>query len=224
MMKSSSVMLHPELLNRIGSQLREKSEDIYLLFRILIETGYTAQSISQMTVKDMKCFIDRNVELLSSDLVEYLKLHMEYLGEDDYFFVGQRSRDHNKPLSKRSYENLIREIGMNHDVNDLGVKSLSRSFFYSHFRNSQYDFSALKKLMSSRNRNIKDLPQFLKLCDISMEEMEEDRKRYLEASIDRLCESIDGVISDLQRRRELFSSGGYQYEDLLETIRIIDNV
>ena len=99
--KPSIIMGCPGLARRIGAQLRKKSEDIYLLYSVLLQTGTVAHAVSQMTVREMRAFMERNEQFLNEELMEYLNIHMEFLNEDDYFFVGHRSKDHSKPISKQ---------------------------------------------------------------------------------------------------------------------------
>ncbi len=224
MLKPSAVMLDQKLLRKIGSQLREKSEDIYLLYRVLNETGCIAKTMSQMRVGDMKEFISKHRMIMKEDLVRSIEKHMEYLEDDDYFFSGHRSRDHKKPLSKRSYEALVRNIGTVNGVEGLNVKTLSRSYFYGYLRENMYDFSALKKMMKNRGRHTKDLHEFLDFCGITDDEYETDRKKYIEPDINVLQDKIDDKVEKLLEKKNLFADGTYRYEDILETIRMLDAV
>jgi len=57
MYKASIIMLKPELAQRIGAMMREKNEDEYILYRILLETGEVAKIVSRMKVKEMRDFV-----------------------------------------------------------------------------------------------------------------------------------------------------------------------
>ncbi len=224
MLKASSIMLNGELLQRIGAQLRAKSEDVYLLFRLLLATGDIAHRLSVMTVREMKEYIRKNRMLLSDGLVELLGEHAEFLKDSDYFFTGHRSKDHSRPLHKRSYEELILETGRNHGVENLSVKMISRSYYYQYLRVHNYVFSELKIMMKRRGRYVKDLSAFLDWCDLTQAEYEDDEKKHVFPDLIGLRSQIDNVIEKLQMQKGKFISGEYNYEDVLETIQMLEAV
>ncbi len=222
MYKASIIMLRPELAQRIGALMREKNEDEYILYRILLETGEIAKNISRMKVREMRGFIVKYKDFIPDDLKETIARHMEYLNDDEYFFAAHRSKNHWSPLSKRTYECFIQDIGYSFGIDGLGVKTISRSFFYSYLRQHGYDFTALRSFPRSKARCFTNLKSFLEYCDITEEEYRKDMARYLNQDIDTLNAHIDDSIHMLEERKSDLSDGKCSYETIVDTIRVVD--
>lgn len=224
MNKPNIIMMNQEVLKKIGEVLRQKNEDVYLLFELITRTGCTASSISKMRVGEMKCFIKQYIHYLPTELLELLEEHFENLEEEDYFFSGQRANDHSTPLSRRSYESLILCVGNKMGIENLTVKTLSRSFFYGYLRDHNYDFKKLKAHMRMRKRYVLDIHSFLFYCGISEEEYEDDRLKHIKPDIKELQARIDNIIELLTCKKERFASGIYVYEDVVDALRIVENI
>ena len=178
MYNASIIMLNSDTQKVITSELRKKSEDVSLLAELLVKTGCTAHPLSKKRVREMRTFIEQNIQFLPTELISRLENHMESLDDEDYFFTGQRSDNHNNPLSKRSYESLLLNTGNTLGIRNLSVKALTRSFYYGYLRDHNYDFDKLKGHMRTRGRYVYDLDYFLVYCGISENEYEMDRLKH----------------------------------------------
>ena len=169
-----NIVLEPSNMRKIAYKLREESEDLYLFFMCMYQTGYTGETILRLKTYNLEEFIDKNKVLLERVLIEELRIHnTEY--EDGYFF---RNKYSDAPMPRRTAERSISYAAkemLNKD--DFGFKTISKTFYYEYFRNNNYNFNKLKHLFNSRRQYMGSIDIFLKYCGLTVEEYQEDYYR-----------------------------------------------
>lgn len=226
MYKTSDIMLMPSLADAIAKELKNKSYSVYLLYCVLINTGYTAKTISSYTVAEMEQFIVQNNDLLSPQLKKELKEHMVGKHDNEFFFVGVRAEDNTQPICKRSYENLIGIVGRKHGIDKLGVKAVSRAFYYNYLRKNNYNFSTVQLVFKKRGRNqdIHTLEGFLDYCGITIEELVIDMADNLYPSVDAIVQYLETYDKYIVEKKRLLEEGNYTHNSLLKIKAFVDNL
>lgn len=138
-MAKSAAIIDKYSLEQIGSDLRNKQEAYYVIFRIILDTGIPLEEIPSLRV----CDINKNAltfmpihkgflrtEQLSEETQAVIKAYVAGKREEDYAFPAKSSDK--KPLNIRSFQFALAETS-NHFCYDppITAMSLKKTFIYN---------------------------------------------------------------------------------------------
>ncbi len=201
---SSSPITSPVLLELIAKELRSMYEGYYLVFKIMIETGYNLNGLLKCKVRDLKDKSTLSVPTsrksnyledipISEELQKDLKNYLEDFDEDDYAFT---SRFTGKKLHVGTIKKALLSVSKHHGIDPpLTVASIAKTYKYNEVLNgnyvrkhSKYSFETLYKTLGLEIPEDDD--EYLKHGRVKTTYYKEDMLRKFRERVETVFDTI----------------------------------
>lgn len=151
----------PSVLQDMCGYLQETNERNFVMFQLGIYTGLRISDILKLRVKDVrnKKYIKVVEQKTGKDkkipinpiLKKTLDSYIEGMKDLDYLIKSREGR--NKPLSRGQAYNIIKELGEEFGIDDLGTHTMRKTFGYHHYKKHK-DVALLQKLFNHTDPKI----------------------------------------------------------------------
>ena len=156
----------------IQDYLKYKNERNYILFLIVVTTGYRDGDLVKLKVRDIKEALKRGeftiyegkkmnsknireknrkprtVELLP----KVAKILKEYIKEKrDYEYMFQSRKGNNQPIGVQAVSNILKDAGEYFGLYDISAHSMRKTYAYKIYIDSGCDIVAVKELLGHRS-------------------------------------------------------------------------
>lgn len=206
------VVLDTKIMEQISYALKNIRLEYHLFFEMVYRTGYQGRPILRLSVDQIPQFLEDNAAFIPDKLRDTINTQMQGKKPSDYFFSA--TRNPSQSLSRRTIETVLRKVGQEHGIENLTVKTISRTFLFEQFRIYHYNYKEFKVFLRERGRFINTLDQFLAYCGLTEWEYKEDiaTHSYPNSTLCNYCVSIVSTFSgymaeianpDLSRERYL---------------------
>lgn len=164
----------------IQDYLKRTNERDYIMFITGIYSGLRISDILKLKVKDVrnKKFIylretktgKQNIIEINKLLLKEYKSFVEGLHDDEYLIKSRQGV--NKPLTRVRAYDIIKNVGLDFGVENLGTHTMRKTFGYHYYKQTQ-DVATLMKMFNHSDPSIT-----LKYIGISQDQMNKARREF----------------------------------------------